>query len=152
MERRPRRWSSFKYLRVHISEDLSWTIHTDTVVKKARQRLYHLRQLSRFKVSQRILISLYLLYRAYWLEPYVSGTVTAPVGDRRALQRLVRTAERTMGTTLPPLHDLYTTRCTNRARRIIKDPHHSCKLLLYCIVFIIFYCILLLLHYIFIFT
>ena len=54
---RVERISSFKYLRVHISEDLSWTIHTDTVVKKARQCLYHLRQLSRFKVSQRILIS-----------------------------------------------------------------------------------------------
>ena len=36
----------------------------------------------------------------------------------------MRTAEQTMGTTLPPLHDLYTMRCTNRARRIIKDPHH----------------------------
>ena len=56
---RVERISSFKYLRVHISEDLSWTIHTDTVVKKARQCLYHLRQLSRFKVSQRILIPFY---------------------------------------------------------------------------------------------
>lgn len=48
------RVSSFKYLGVHISQDLSWTVHTDTVVK-------------------------------------------------------------------------YTTRCTNRARRIIKDPHHPCN-------------------------
>ncbi len=37
------RVSSFKYLGVNISEDLTWTAHIQTQVKKARQRLYHLR-------------------------------------------------------------------------------------------------------------
>ncbi len=36
------RVSSFKYLSVNISEDLTWTAHIQTQVKKARQRLYHL--------------------------------------------------------------------------------------------------------------
>ncbi len=35
------RVSSFKYLGVNISEDLTWTTHIQTQVKKARQRLYH---------------------------------------------------------------------------------------------------------------
>ncbi len=39
------RVSSFNYLGVNISEDLTWTAHIQTPVKKARQRLYHLRQL-----------------------------------------------------------------------------------------------------------
>ncbi len=39
------RVSSFKYLGVNISEDLTWTTHIQTQVKKARQRLYHLWQL-----------------------------------------------------------------------------------------------------------
>ncbi len=34
------RVSSFKYLSVNISEDLTWTTHIQTQVKKARQRLY----------------------------------------------------------------------------------------------------------------
>ncbi len=42
------RVSSFKYLGVNISEDLTWTKHIQTQVKKARQRLYHLRQLLTF--------------------------------------------------------------------------------------------------------
>ncbi len=37
------RVSSFKYLGVNISEDLTWTTHIQTQVKKARQRLYHLK-------------------------------------------------------------------------------------------------------------
>ncbi len=36
------RVSSFKYHVVNISEDLTWTTHIQTQVKKARQRLYHL--------------------------------------------------------------------------------------------------------------
>ncbi len=51
------RVSSFKYLGVIISEDLTWTTHIQTQVKKARQRLYHLRQLRKFRVSPAILNS-----------------------------------------------------------------------------------------------
>ncbi len=51
--------SSFKYLGVNISEDLTWTTHIQTQVKKARQRLYHLRQLRKFRVSPTILKTFY---------------------------------------------------------------------------------------------
>lgn len=51
--------SNFKFLSVHIIEDLSWTLHTDTVVKKARQRLYFLRKLKKFGVNADILRNFY---------------------------------------------------------------------------------------------
>ncbi len=54
-----KRVSSFKYLGVNISEDLTWTAHIQTQVKKARQRLYHLRQLRKFRVSPAILKTFY---------------------------------------------------------------------------------------------
>ncbi len=53
------RVSSFKYLGVNISEDLTWTTHIQSQVKKARQRLYHLRQLRKFRVSPAILKTFY---------------------------------------------------------------------------------------------
>ncbi len=53
------RVSSFKYLGVNISEDLTWTTHIQTQVKKARQRLYDLRQLRKFRVSPTILKTFY---------------------------------------------------------------------------------------------
>ncbi len=51
------RVSSFKYLGVNTSEDL--TTHIQTQVKKARKRLYHLRQLRKFRVSPTILKTFY---------------------------------------------------------------------------------------------
>ena len=40
------RVESFKFLGVHITNDLSWSKHTKTVVKRARQNLFPLRRLA----------------------------------------------------------------------------------------------------------
>ena len=39
---------SFKFLGVHITDKLNWSTHTDSVVKKAQQRLFNLRRLKKF--------------------------------------------------------------------------------------------------------
>ncbi|RXN32365.1 CBL-interacting kinase 4-like protein [Labeo rohita] len=44
--------------------------------------------------------------------------------DRRALQRVVRSAERTIHTELPDLHSIYSRRCWTKARKIVKDLSH----------------------------
>jgi hypothetical protein len=49
------RVESFKVLGVHITKDISWSKHTHTVVKRARQRLFPLRRLKRFGIGPQIL-------------------------------------------------------------------------------------------------
>ncbi|KAK5888208.1 hypothetical protein CesoFtcFv8_016729 [Champsocephalus esox] len=53
------RVSSFRFLCVHITEELTWTLHTTTITKKARQRLFFLRRLRRFNMDSRILCNFY---------------------------------------------------------------------------------------------
>ncbi len=116
------RVSSFKFLGVHITEDLTWSAHTDAVLKKSHQCLFFLRRLRKFGTSPRILRSFYTCT----VESILPGCITAwfgnsTAGNRRALQRVVRTALHIVGDELPSLQDIYTRRCTRKARRIIKD-------------------------------
>ncbi len=64
-----------------------------------------------------------------------TGCITAwfgnsTAGNRRALQRVVRTARHIVGGELPSLQDIYTRRCTRKAWRIIKDSSHPSHRLL----------------------
>jgi hypothetical protein len=50
---------SFKFLGVHITNDLSWSKHTKAVVKRARQNLFPLRRLKPFGMGPQILKKFY---------------------------------------------------------------------------------------------
>ncbi len=96
------RVSSFKFLGIHITEDLTWSAHTDAVLKKAHQRLFFLRRLRKFGTTPRILRSFYTCT----VESILTGCITAwfgnsTAGNRRALQRVVRTARHIVGGELP---------------------------------------------------
>ncbi len=119
------RVSSFKYLGVNISEDLTWTAHIQTQVKKARQRLYHLRQLRKFRVSPAILKTFY----SGNIESVLTHCISLWYGnatnqDCNALQSVVRLAEHISGSALLSLQDIYLKRCKSRAAKIIKDSNH----------------------------
>ncbi len=120
------RVSSFKYLGVNISEDLTWTTtHIQTQVKKASQRLYHLRQLRKFRVSPAILKTFY----SGAIESVLTQCVAVWYGNfsnqyGKALQRVVRLAERISGSALPSLQDIHLKRRKSRAVKIIKDSKH----------------------------
>ncbi|KAK1784223.1 hypothetical protein P4O66_003953 [Electrophorus voltai] len=44
------------------------------------------------------------------------------VFDRKTLQRIVRTAEKIIGVSLPSITDIYTTRCIRKASSNVEDP------------------------------
>ncbi len=120
--------NSFKFLSVHITEDLTWSAHTDAVLKKSHQRLFFLRWLRKFGMSPRILRSFYTCT----VESILTGCITAwfgnsTAGNRKALQRVVQTARHIVGGELPSLQDIYTRRCIRKARRIINESSHPCQ-------------------------
>ena len=51
--------STFKLLGVHLSEDLTWAVHCDYIVKKANRWLYALRQLKECKVPSPDIVHIY---------------------------------------------------------------------------------------------
>ncbi len=125
------RVNSFKFLCIHITEDLTWSAHTDAVLKKAHQRLFFLRWLRKFGTSSSILRS----FNTCTVESILTGCITAwfgnrTAGNRKALQRVMRTARHIVGGELPSLQDIYTGRCVRKAQRIIKDSSHPLHSLL----------------------
>uniref|UniRef100_A0A672NIE3 Reverse transcriptase domain-containing protein n=1 Tax=Sinocyclocheilus grahami TaxID=75366 RepID=A0A672NIE3_SINGR len=116
---------SFRFLGTTISQDLKWDTHIDSIVKKAQQRLYFLPQLRKFNLPQELLKQFYSAI----IESVLCTSITvwfssATKSDLRRLQRVVRTAERIIGTTLPALQELYSSRVSKRAGRITLDPSH----------------------------
>ena len=119
------RVASFKFLGIHITDKLNWSTHTDSIVKKAQQRLFNLRRLKKFGLSPKALTNFYRCT----IESILAGCITAWYGNcsalnRKALQRVVRSAQRITGGKLPALQDTYTTRCHRKAIKIIKDNNH----------------------------
>ncbi|KAI4892961.1 hypothetical protein NFI96_004435 [Prochilodus magdalenae] len=116
---------STKFLGVHLAEDLTWSLNTSTITKKAQQRLYFLRRLRKAHLPPPILTT---FYRGT-IESILSSCITAWFGnctasDRKSLQRVVRTAEKIIGVSLPTIMVIYTTRCIRKATSIVDDHTH----------------------------
>ncbi len=115
---------SFRFLGTTISQDTKWDNHIESIVKKAQQRLYVLRQLRKFNPPQELLIQFYSAI----IESVLCTSITvwfssATKSDLRRLRRVVRTAEQIIGTTLPTLQELYLSGVNKRADKITLDPH-----------------------------
>eukprot|EP00061_Rhincodon_typus_P014357 g41321.t1 len=119
------RVETVKFLRVMITDNLSWTSHVDATVKKAQQHVFFIRWLRKFSMAIRTLINLYRCT----IESLLSGCITARYGncsaqDRKKLQKVVCTVQTTMEANLPSMDSFYTARCRGKAANIIKDPLH----------------------------
>ncbi|KAK1806249.1 hypothetical protein P4O66_000137 [Electrophorus voltai] len=119
---------SFRYLGVHISQDLSWSRHSNSLAKKAHKHFYHLRCLRDFKLPTNVLRNFYTCT----IESIFMGNITVWFGnstkqDRQALQRVVHSAMHITHTELPDLQTIYYKQCQTKARRIVKDPTHPNK-------------------------
>ena len=108
--------SSFRYLGVHLKDDLTWSSNTSSLVRKAHQRLYFLRRLRRAGLGRSALITFYRCV----VESVLCSCITVWHGscsaaEKKALQRVVKAAQRTVGSSLPTTTDIFTSRCRKRA-------------------------------------
>ena len=92
-----------------ISQDLKWEPNTDTIIKKAQQRMYFLRQLKKFSLPKTMMVHFY----AAIIESILTSSITiwyttATVKDKGRQQYIIHTAEKVIGCNLPPLQDLRT--------------------------------------------
>jgi gmma-aminobutyric acid receptor subunit gamma len=108
---------SFKFLGFHINK-LTWSKHAKTDRKRALQNLFP---------SWRKIFAMdpQILKKFYSCTMKSTGCITTWVGncsasDRKAQQRVVRTAQYITGAKLPAIQDLYTRRCQRKALKIVK--------------------------------
>ena len=121
---------NFKFLGIHITDTLTWSLNTENILKKAQQRLYFLRRLKKFGLSTKGLVNFYQCI----IESVLTGCITVWYGNMTAqdcnrLQRTVKTAAKIIGIALPSLQNIYTTRCMKKAQNIIKDTSHPANTL-----------------------
>ncbi len=115
---------SFRFLGTTISQDLKWDNHIDSIVKKAQQRLYFFHQLRKFNLPQELQIQFYsAVIESVFCTSITVWFSSATKSDLRRLRRVVWTAERIIGTTLPTLQELYLSRVSNRAGKSLWTPH-----------------------------
>ena len=119
------RVSEFRFLGTTISDNLNWGAHCSSVHRKAQQRLYFLRHLKKFRASRKLLLQ---FYRAT-VESVLTQSITiwyaaASEEDKYKLDRVIKSASKTVGCDLPSLSDIYTRRMTKRATNIARDGTH----------------------------
>ena len=114
-----------KFLGNAISNELSWKVKTNAIVSKAHQRLYFLKQLKKFGLKKKMLIRFYRSTIASVL-PFSICLWFGGLSAHRQhhLDRVVKTAERIIGCSLPPLGTIYRGRCLAHARKVISDSQH----------------------------
>ncbi|XP_061908007.1 uncharacterized protein LOC133653029 [Entelurus aequoreus] len=116
---------SFRFLGTTITQDLKWELTISSLIKKAQQRMYFLRQLRKLKVPTEMLVQFYSAI----IESILTSSITvwfpgATVQDKNRLQRIVRAAEKVIGCKLPSLQDLFSSRTRRRVGRITADSSH----------------------------
>lgn len=119
------RTDSHKFLGLHISENLSWAKNTAATVKRAQQRLHFVRVLKKAGLKGQTLTHVY----KGLVESILTSGITVWYGsttqaERKSLQRVIKIAERVIGSNLPSMDTIYTQRCRRKAQSILKDKHH----------------------------
>ncbi|KAK3533173.1 hypothetical protein QTP70_012426 [Hemibagrus guttatus] len=116
---------SFGFLGTTITKEFKWEQNIRSLTKKAQQRMYFLRQLKKFLLPVKMLVNFYTAI----IEPILTSSITvwfaaATARDKAKLQRVIHSAEKVIGCSVPSLQELYVSRSQRRAAKIAADPSH----------------------------
>ncbi|KAK3545430.1 hypothetical protein QTP70_007397 [Hemibagrus guttatus] len=108
-----------------ITKELKWEQNIRSLTKKAQQRMYFLRQLKKLLLPVKMLVNFYTAI----IESVLTSSITvwfaaATARDKAKLQRVIHSAEKVIGCSLPSLQELYFSRSRRRAAKIAADPSH----------------------------
>ncbi|KAK3571564.1 hypothetical protein QTP86_013194 [Hemibagrus guttatus] len=117
--------ASFCFLSTTITKELKWEQNIRSLTKKAQQRMYFLRQLKKFLLPVKMLVNFYTAI----IESILTSSITvwfaaATARDKAKLQRVIHSAEKVIGCSLPSLQELYVSRSRRRAAKMAADPSH----------------------------
>ncbi|KAI4876673.1 hypothetical protein NFI96_027140, partial [Prochilodus magdalenae] len=115
---------NLKFLGMTITKDLKWDqLHhqespTEDVLPASAEEVQHVPG-----------ADVHIDHIVHTIESILSSCITSWFGnctasDRQSLQRVVRTAEKIIGVSLPTIMDIYTTRCIRKATSIVDDHTH----------------------------
>ena len=115
----------FKYLGTTIDNTLCFKVHSESIVKRANQRLFLIRKLNSFGVSHQ---TMELAYRGL-VESILTFNSSAWFGNlgakhRNQLESIVRTASKVIGKSQRPLAGLVNTATLRKAKQICGDATH----------------------------
>ena len=96
-----------------------------SLLKKAQQRLFFLRQLRKYRLSRTMMTQFYTaIIESILTHSIITWFPAAAARDLIKLQRVIRSAERVIGRPLPSLKSLHNSRALRRARKIMANPSH----------------------------
>ncbi|KAK3531037.1 hypothetical protein QTP70_007887 [Hemibagrus guttatus] len=98
---------SFRFLGTTITKELKWEQNIRSLTKKAQQRMYFLWELKKFLLPVKMLVNFYTTV----IESILTSSITvwfaaATARDKTKLQRVIHSAEKVIGCSLPSLQEL----------------------------------------------
>ncbi len=117
--------NNIKFLGLYITNDLTWTVNTHYLVKKAQQRLFFLSKHKKAKVPSQIFVNFYRsIIESILCHCIIVWYTSCTIQNQRDLAQIVKIAQRTVGTKFPDLDNIYSSRLHTNASNIIKDSTH----------------------------
>ena len=120
--------TEFKYLGTIIDNKLTFKANTVYICKKARQRLYLLRQLKSFHASQHTLT---MVYRSL-TESVLSFNIISWYGNlsakcKKMMTMVIKQGSKITGREQLSLEELYSRSATKKAAQVYSDPTHPLR-------------------------